>query len=364
MPNLFDSYTLKDITLRNRIVASPMCQYQAEDGFINDWHKTHYSMLARGGVGLLIVEATAVTPEGRITPGDLGLWSDAHIDGFSSVAAAVKKAGSVAGIQLGHAGRKAGCTPPWKGGAPLDRQDPQAWTPVAASAVPYVQESDYVPREMTLEDIQQSVNDFRDAARRAFEAGFEWLELHFAHGFLAQTFLSSKANAREDQYGGSLKNRARFMLDVVETVKSVWPSHLPLTARLGVIEFDDCPELSFSESLEVIRWLKDAGIDFVDVGLALSTPDEQVPWGPNFMVPYAERMRREAGIPVSTSWMITKASDANDFVQDAKLDLVFFARTLLTNPHWVFQAARELKVASPESVLPVPYAYWLQNWAE
>ncbi|HEJ9097505.1 TPA: NADH:flavin oxidoreductase/NADH oxidase [Serratia odorifera] len=364
MPKLFDCFTLKDITLRNRIVASPMCQYQAENGFVNDWHRSHYSMLARGGVGLLIVEATAVSPEGRITPGDLGLWSDAHAEGLTSVATAIKQAGAVAGIQLGHAGRKAGCTPPWKGGTPLDRQDPQAWRPVAASALPYVLESDYVPRAMSLADIRKAVHDFRDAARRASDAGFEWLELHFAHGFLAQTFLSSKTNAREDQYGGALKNRARFMLEVVEAVKSVWPSHLPLTARLGVVEFDSCPEHSFAESLQVIRWLKTAGIDFVDVGLALSTPDEQVPWGPNFMVPYAERVRRETGIPVSTSWMITRASDASDFIQDVKLDLVFFARTLLTNPHWVFQAARELGIVAPESVLPQPYAYWLQNWAE
>lgn len=364
MPGLFDSFTLKDLTLRNRIVASPMCQYQADDGFINDWHKSHYAMLANGGIGLLIVEATAVSPEGRITPGDLGLWSDDHIEGLASVAAAIKKAGAAAGIQLGHAGRKAGCTPPWKGGAPLDRQDPQAWIPIAASAVPYVQDSDYVPHEMTLKDIAHAINAFKDAARRAADAGFEWLELHFAHGFLAQTFLSAKTNIREDQYGGCLANRARFMLDVVEAVKSVWPSHLPLTARLGVIEFDACPEHSFAESLEVIRWLKKSGIDFVDVGLALSTPDEQVPWGPNFMVPYAERVRRETGMPVSTSWMISQAREANDFIQDAKLDLVFFARTLLANPHWAFHAARELKINSPESVLPVAYAYWLKNWAE
>ncbi|MEA5101046.1 NADH:flavin oxidoreductase/NADH oxidase [Pantoea sp. S18] len=364
MPGLFDSYTLKDITLRNRIVASPMCQYQADGGLINDWHKSHYSMLANGGVGLLIVEATAVLPEGRITPGDLGLWSDAHTEGFASVASAIKQAGAVAGIQLGHAGRKAGCTPPWQGGTPLDQQDPNAWIPVAASAVPYVQDSDYVPHEMSLEEIQYTIHAFREAARRAAEAGFEWLELHFAHGFLAQTFLSSKTNLREDHYGGSLANRARFMLDVAEAVKSVWPAYLPLTARLGVIEFDACPEHSFAESLEVIRWLKKAGIDFIDVGLALSTPDEQVPWGPNFMVPYAERVRRESGIPVATSWMITRASDANDFIQDAKLDLVFFARTLLANPHWVFHAARELNISSPESVLPVPYAYWLKNWAQ
>ncbi|MDU4128367.1 NADH:flavin oxidoreductase/NADH oxidase [Pantoea sp.] len=364
MADLFESYNIKDITLRNRIVASPMCQYQAKKGLVNDWHRSHYAMLARGGVGLLIVEATAVTPEGRITPGDLGLWSDDQIEGFSAIATAIRQAGAVAGIQLGHAGRKAGCTPPWQGGAPLDRQDPQAWTPVAASAIPYLPDSDYIPDEMSLADIRQTINAFRDAALRAVTAGFKWLELHFAHGFLAQSFLSAKTNRRQDQYGGSLQNRARFMLEVVEAVKTVWPVALPLTVRLGVVEFDTCAENHFGESLEVIRWLKEAGVDLIDVSLALSTPDEQIPWAPDFMVPYAERVRSETGIAVSSSWMISSATQASHFIQEGKLDLVFFARRLLSNPHWVFEAARELKLTAPESVLPEPYAYWLKEWAE
>jgi len=363
MPTLFTPFTLKDVTLRNRIAASPMCQYHAQDGFLNDWHHTHYAMLARGGVGLLVVEATAVSPEGRITPGDAGLWSDAHIDGFADVATVIKQAGAVPGIQLGHAGRKAGCTPPWQGGAPLEINDPQAWEPVAPSALPFIPGDAYVPREMTQEDIQQICENFASAARRAVDAGFKWLELHFAHGFLAQSFLSSHTNMRTDEYGGSLENRARFLLETVAAVKKVWPENLPLTVRLGVVEFDASPEHSFSESLQVIRWLKAAGVDFVDVGLALSTPSEQVPWAPYFMVPYAERVRRETGLPVATSWMITRATDADTFIQDAKLDVVFFARTLLTHPHWPFLAARELNVSRPETVLPTPYAYWLQNSA-
>lgn len=362
MPSLFEPYKLKGVTLRNRIVASPMCQYQACDGFPNDWHQTHYTALARGGVGLLVVEATAVAPEGRITPGDLGLWSDAHVEGFNCIARAIKNAGAVPGIQLGHAGRKAGCTPPWEGGAPLDKNDPRAWEPLAPSALPYMPDTPHMPREMTLHDIQRIQQNFVDASRRALEAGFEWLELHFAHGFLGQSFLSRHTNARTDQYGGSLENRARFLIETVTAVRKVWPDHLPLTIRLGVVEFDDGESESSIEAIEVLRWLKSAGLDLVDAGLALSTPDEQVPWAPNFMVPYAQRVRAETGLPVATSWMITSAKDADAFIREGKLDLVAFARTLLANPHWAFQAARELGTDKPASVLPTPYAYWLQNW--
>lgn len=362
MPSLLAPFKLKGVTLRNRIVASPMCQYQACDGFLNDWHQAHYTMLARGGVGLLVVEATAVAPEGRITPGDTGLWSDAHVEGFACVAQAIKDAGAVPGIQLGHAGRKAGCAPPWEGGAPLDKNDPRAWEPVAPSALPYMPCTPHTPREMTLQDIQRVQQDFVDAARRALDAAFEWLELHFAHGFLGQNFLSRHANTRTDHYGGSLENRARFLIETVAAIRKVWPDHLPLTMRLGVVEFDDGAEQSSAEAIEVLRWLKDAGLDLVDAGLALSTPAEQVPWGPNFMVPYAERIRAETGLPVATSWMITSAKDADAFIREDKLDLVFFARTLLANPHWAFQAARELEIDQPASVLPTPYAYWLQNW--
>jgi 2,4-dienoyl-CoA reductase-like NADH-dependent reductase (Old Yellow Enzyme family) len=362
MRSLFEPFRLKSITLRNRIVASPMCQYQARDGFLNDWHQAHYTMLARGGVGLLIVEATAVAPEGRITPGDAGLWSDAHVEGFASVAQAIKSAGAVPGIQLGHAGRKAGCARPWDCGAPLAADDPQAWQPVAPSALPYMPSSPHMPREMTLQDIQHTQQDFVNAARRALDAGFEWLELHFSHGFLGQNFLSRHANTRTDHYGGSLENRARFLIETVTAIRKVWPDHLPLTMRLGVVEFDDGAEQSSAEAIEVLRWLKDAGLDLVDAGLALSTPTEQVPWGPNFMVPHAERIRAETGLPVATSWMITSAREADAFIREGKLDLVFFARTLLANPHWVFQAARELEIDKPASVLPTPYAYWLQNW--
>jgi 2,4-dienoyl-CoA reductase-like NADH-dependent reductase (Old Yellow Enzyme family) len=362
MPSLFSPFILKNVTLRNRIVASPMCQYQAEDGFLNDWHQSHYTTLARGGAGLVIVEATAVAPEGRITPGDAGLWSDEHIAGFASVAGAIKAAGAVPGIQIGHAGRKAGCMPPWDGGAPVDSLDPRAWQPVAPSALPFMLENPHMPRAMTLQDIRRAQQDFADAARRAAEAGFEWIELHFAHGFLGQEFLSTHTNKRDDDYGGALENRARFLMQTVAAVREVWPAHLPLTMRLGVVEFYGREDETLAEAIQVLRWLKEAGLDLVDAGLALSTPGEQVPWGPNMLVPHAATVREQTGLPTATSWMITSAREADTFVRDGKLDLVYFARTLLANPHWPYQAARELQIEDPASVLPTPYAFWLKNW--
>lgn len=368
MASLFTPYSLKEVTLRNRIVASPMCQYQARDGVLNEWHQAHYATLAKGGAGLVVVEATAVSPRGRITLGDAGLWSESQISGFASVVNAIKTAGSVPGIQLGHAGRKAGCSAPWQGGGPLPESDPQAWQPIAPSAKPYMAgnlaDTPHIPSEMTTEDIKRTQHDFAHAAARALEAGFEWLELHFAHGFLAQSFLSRQANFRTDQYGGTLENRARFLIETVVAVKRIWPCYLPLTVRIGVLEFGREAEASFFESLQVIKWLKDAGVDFVDVSLALTCADEPVPWSPNLMVPYAERIRLETGLPVGASWMITDARQADACLHEGRLDLVFFARSLLANPHWPFQAARELNLTNPSSVLPTPYAYWLNSWAQ
>jgi 2,4-dienoyl-CoA reductase-like NADH-dependent reductase (Old Yellow Enzyme family) len=360
MPGLFDSFTLKQITLRNRIAASPMCQYQAKDGLVTDWHIPHYAALARGGAGLVVVEATAVSPEGRITLGDLGLWSDAHTEGVAAIARTILAAGAVAGIQLAHAGRKAGCTPPWEGGAPLASTDPRAWQPVAPSAVPLIEEQPHVPLAMSLEDIHRAQQDFVDAAQRALAAGFQWIELHFAHGFLAQSFLSTHSNRRDDAYGGSLENRARFLVETVAAVRRVWPEHLSLTARLGVVEFDGHDDANLPESIQVLQWLKAAGLDLVDVGIGFSTL-APVPWAPNLLIDTAARIARETGLKVTTSWLITDATDAERAVREHKVDLVMLARRLLDNPHWPRQAARELGVV--DQVLPTPYAYWLQNWS-
>lgn len=360
MPGLFDSFTLKQITLRNRIAASPMCQYQAKDGLITDWHLPHYTALARGGAGLVVVEATAVSAEGRITLGDLGLWSDAHTAGAAVIAKAIADAGAVPGIQLGHAGRKAGCTPPWEGGGPIASSDPQAWQPIGPSAVPLTAEHPHVPREMSLEDIRRVQQDFVDAAQRALAAGFQWIELHFAHGFLAQSFLSPHSNQRDDAYGGNLENRARFLVETVAAVRRVWPAHLPLTTRLGVVEFDGHDDVNLPGSIQVLRWLKAEGVDLVDVGIGFSTLSP-VPWAPNLLIDTAAEVGRKTGLKVTTSWLITDAKCADRAVRENNVDLVMVARRLLDNPHWPRQAARELGVV--EQVLPTPYAYWLQNWS-
>lgn len=362
VPHLFDPFTLQGVTLRNRIAASPTCQYMASAGLVSDWHLPHYTNLARGGAGLVVVEATAVSPEGRITPGDLGLWSDEHLPGLASIAGAISKGGAVPGIQLGHAGRKAGCLPPWEGGAPLPADHAEAWEPIAPSALPFMPEQPHVPRVMTIAEIQRVQQDFAAAAQRAAQAGFQWLELHFAHGFLAQNFLSTHSNQRDDAYGGSLQNRARFLVETVAAVRRVWPASLPLTVRLGVVEFDGRDEETLVEAIEVLKWLKAEGVDLVDVGIGFSTPGA-VPWSPNMLVPLAARIRAETGLAVTTSWLITDVREADGFVRDRQVDLVMLARPLLANPHWPYAAARELAIDRPASVLPTPYAFWLQGWS-
>lgn len=360
MAGLFDSFTLKGVTLRNRIAASPMCQYMANDGFISDWHQPHYASLARGGAGLVVVEATAVSPEGRITPGDLGIWNDAQVLGLTSVAKTIAAAGALPGIQLAHAGRKAGCTPPWEGGAPVPKDDLQAWQPIGPSAIPLIPEKPHMPLEMSLSDIRRVQQDFVDAAVRAKNAGFQWMELHFAHGFLGQSFLSRHSNQRNDQYGGSLENRARFLVDIVAAVREVWPAEFPLTARLGVLEYDGQDETNLAESMEVLRWLKAAGLDLVDVGIGFSTLSP-VPWRADMLVDTADRVRKETGLEVTTSWLITDAKQADAFVREGKLSFVMFARRLLDNPHWPRKAAQELGIKT--RVLPVSYAFWLDSWS-
>ncbi|WP_329742925.1 NADH:flavin oxidoreductase/NADH oxidase [Dyella sp. A6] len=362
MTALFSPFQIKGVTLRNRIGAPPMCQYAAEDGFVSNWHVPHYAMLARGGAGLVVVEATAVSSEGRITPGDLGLWRDEQMEGLASIAQVIKEGGAVPGIQLAHAGRKAGCARPWDGGAPLDASDPQAWQPIAPSSVPYMPGSSHVPREMSLQDIEQTQRDFVDAARRAAMAGFQWLELHFAHGFLGQSFLSRSSNVRTDRYGGSLVNRARFLVETVAAVRAVWPEPLPLSVRIGTTEFGEQETEAFEETVFALRLMKDAGLDLVDLSLSLSTPGEPVPWSPNLLVPYAEIVRNEVGLPVTTSWLITDAKAADNFVREGKADLLLFGRTLLANPHWPRLAAKALDKERPDWVLPASYAHWLQNW--
>jgi 2,4-dienoyl-CoA reductase-like NADH-dependent reductase (Old Yellow Enzyme family) len=362
MPSLFEPYSLKDVTLRNRIAVSPMCQYTAEDGVINDWHQVHLAALARGGSGLLVVEATAVAPEGRITPGCLGLWNDAQADAFRPAVAAIKAAGCVPGIQIAHAGRKASANRPWEGDDHMAETDPRAWPTIGPSAVAFGAGLPRVPQAMTKDDIARVRGDFVATAERARDVGFEWLELHFAHGYLGQSFFSVHANQRDDEYGGSAENRGRFILETLRAVRKVWPENLPLTARLGVIEFDGRDEEMLAESVNLVRAMKAEGLDFLDVSMGFNTPKAEIPWGPGFLAEIAGRMRRETGLPTATSWNIGTPEKADELIRAEQVDLVMIGRPLLEDPHWPYRAARALGIDRASWTLPAPYAHWLERY--
>jgi 2,4-dienoyl-CoA reductase-like NADH-dependent reductase (Old Yellow Enzyme family) len=362
MSALFSSFKLKDVTLRNRIAIPPMCQYSAIDGLTNDWHAVHYATLARGGAGLLIVEATGVAPEGRITPACLGLWNDAQAAGLARIAASIKAAGAVPGIQLGHAGRKASANRPWEGDDHIADGDPRAWETLSPSALAFGANLPKVPKAMTLDDIARVREDFVAAACRARDAGFEWLELHFAHGYLAQSFFSVHANQRTDQYGGDFRGRSRFLLETLAAVREVWPAHLPLTARFGVIEYDGRDEESLAESIDLAIAFRVAGLDMLNVSVGFSTLHANIPWGPAFLAPIAEKLRGATGLPVASSWSIDVPATAERVVAENQMDLVMIGRAHLANPHWSYHAALALKKEKPSWVLPAPYAHWLARY--
>ncbi len=361
MSALFSSFQLKDVTLRNRIAVPPMCQYSATDGLPNDWHGAHYASLGRGGAGLVIVEATAVSPEGRITPACLGLWNDEQAAGLARIASAIKQHGAVPGIQIGHAGRKASANRPWEGDDHIAVDDPRGWETLAPSALAYGANLPRVPRAMTVADIVRVRGDFVAAARRARDAGFEWLELHFAHGYLAQSFFSAHSNRRDDAYGGDLAGRSRFLRETLAAVREVWPERLPLTARFGVIEYDGRDDETLAESIELARAWRDDGLDLLNVSVGFSTPAAQIPWAPAFLAPVAERVRREAQLPVASSWGIDNPLTADRVVAEQQMDLVMVGRSHLANPHWPYQAALRLGEAKAAWVLPAPYAHWLER---
>lgn len=363
MNNLFTPYTLKSITLKNRIALPPMCQYMAKDGVPNDWHHVHYSAIAKSGIGLVIVEATGVAPEGRITPNCLGLWNEEQKNEHAKLVKAIKDAGSVPGIQIAHAGRKAAANIPWEGDNHMDENDPRAWQPIGPSAIAFGGGIlPRVPTEMTIDDIQRVKNDFVSAAKRALEAGYEWLELHFAHGYLAQSFFSTYANKRDDEYGGDAKGRGKFLLETMRAVREVWPEHLPFTMRFGVLEFDGRDEETLLESIDLVKQFKNSGLDFISVSMGFNTPDAKIPWGPSFMAPITKKVRDEVGIPVASAWGFGKPDLANNAVLNEELDVVMVGRAYLANPQWTYEAAKELKIDKPDWVLPAPYAHWLERY--
>ncbi len=359
MAALFEQFRLKDVTLRNRIVVSPMCQYSAHDGLPTDWHLVHLGARAIGGAGLVHVEATAVTPEGRISPGDTGIWSDRHAEAFAPISRFIKQHGAVAAIQIAHAGRKASANKPWEGDNHLTPRE-GAWPIIGPSAIPFGASLPVIPREMTTADIAEVQAAFVAAAERAWAAGFEWLELHFAHGYLAHSFYSPLANHRTDNYGGSFDNRIRFIMETLAAVRKVWPERFPLAARLSVTDWLD-GGVTVEESIELVRRMKAAGLDMVDVSQNFTTPDiSKVPWGSGFMVPIAGRIRRETGLPTAVGWLITEPEQAEQVIRDGHADLVVLARAMLADPHWPFHAAQKLGLASPQQVLPIQYSHWMK----
>jgi 2,4-dienoyl-CoA reductase-like NADH-dependent reductase (Old Yellow Enzyme family) len=281
---------------------------------------------------------------------------------MKEVVASIKAGGAVAGIQLAHAGRKASANIPWEGDDHIPEGDPRGWQTIAPSAKAFGPGLTKIPKEMTLQDIKRVQDDYVSAAKRALAAGFEWIELHFAHGYLAQSFFSRHSNFRTDAYGGSFENRARFSRETIAAVRKVLPENYPLTARFGVIEFDGHDEETLSESIRLIKEWKELGLDMVSVSVGFSTPEAKIPWGPAFMAPIAERVRREASIPVSSAWGFGEPTLADNAVRNEQLDLVMIARAHLENPNWSYQAAMKLKKERPAWVLPAPYAHWLERY--
>lgn len=340
MAHLFAPFTLKSVTLRNRIGVSPMCMYSSDDGVANDWHLVHLGARAAGGAALVIAEASAVSPEGRISPGDAGLWADKHVEPLARINRFVKAQGAVPGIQLAHAGRKASAARPWDGGGHL-ADEAGGWPVIGPSALAFGAPLTKVPREMTAADIAGVQADFVAAAKRALVAGYEWLELHSAHGYLAHEFLSPKSNLRTDRYGGTFDNRIRFLIETTRAVRAVWPDRLPLTVRLSCTDWVE-GGWSIEESVELSRRLKAEGVDLIDCSSGGGVADAKIPVGPGYQVPFAERIRREAGLATAAVGLITEPAQADAIVREDKADLVFLARALLNDPHWPLHAAKAL----------------------
>ena len=340
---LFSPFRLRSLELMNRIGVSPMCQYSYDDGFSNDWQLVHLGSRAQGGAGLVIVEASAVVPEGRITPADLGIWKDEHIAGLKRVADFIHSQGVHVGIQLAHAGRKASMGVPWAG----EQLVPPAeggWQTVAPSALPFSPEYS-MPRALDQDGIDAVIEAFRQATRRALKAGFDFVEIHAAHGYLLHEFYSPLSNRREDAYGGSFENRIRLVLQVVDAVRAEWPQNLPVFVRISATDWTE-GGWTLDESVELARRFRQHGVDLVDVSSGGNVPNARIQVGPGFQVPFAERIRKEAGIATAAVGMITEPGQAAAIVADGKADLVLLAREMLRDPYWAVHAAATLENAA------------------
>jgi 2,4-dienoyl-CoA reductase-like NADH-dependent reductase (Old Yellow Enzyme family) len=340
MSILFSPVTLRSITFRNRVFVSPMCQYSSNNGLPNDWHLVHLGSRAVGGAGLVMVEASAVSPEGRISPDDSGIWSDAHAEAFVPIARFIREQGAVAGIQLAHAGRKGSCSLPWLGGGPLG-VEACGWQPFGPGNVPF-DVGHPVPRALTLEEMDEVEANFRAGARRALAAEFQVVELHMAHGYLLHEFLSPLVNDRDDDYGGSLENRLRFPLRVARAVRDEWPAELPLFVRISATDWV-AGGWDITQSVILAGHLKEIGVDLIDCSSGFAVPNEPVPFGPGFQVPFAARVRTEAGIASGAVGYITEAVQAEQIVATGQADVVLLGREMLRDPYWPLHAAKVLR---------------------
>ncbi len=345
MSALFETYTLRDVTIPNRVWMPPMCQYSAapegpDAGVPDDWHFAHYAARAAGGTGLIIVEATGVSPEGRISPYDLGIWNDTQVEAFRRITRFLVSQGTVPAIQLAHAGRKASTDQPWRGGAPVGA-DAHGWQPVAPSAVAFA-DGHPVPSELTVAEMQEIVGRFADAARRALAAGFEIAEIHGAHGYLINEFLSPYSNHRTDEYGGSYENRTRFALQVVDAVREVWPDDKPLFFRISATDWLEEQGWTADDTVRFAADLQAHGIDLLDVSTGGNAAGARIPVGPGYQVPFAARVKAETGLPVAAVGLITEAEQAEKIIANGEADAVLLGRELLRRPSWARDAAREL----------------------
>lgn len=344
MSKLFEPLKIREVEFRNRIFVSPMCQYSSNDGMPSDWHLVHLGSRAVGGASLVMVEATAVSPEGRISPNDSGMWSDDHAPAFKRITAFIKSQGAMPGIQLAHAGRKAATDAPWRGGRPLS-EDEGGWQPIAPSPLPF-DDASRTPREITQGDLEEVTAQFLAAARRGLEAGFEVLEIHMAHGYLLHEFLSPLSNRRTDGYGGTLENRMRFPLRVAKALRQAWPDNLPVFVRISCTDWID-GGWDLAQSIEFCRRLKTLGVDLVDCSSGALLPYAKIPAGPGFQVPFAAAIRQQAQIATGAVGFITQPAQAEQIVATGQADAILMAREFLRQPYWPLHAAKELNVDIP-----------------
>ena len=339
MAFVFEPIRIRSVELKNRLVVSPMCQYTAIDGFANDWHLVHLGSRAVGGASLVITEATAVSAEGRISYGDLGIWKDEHIDFLKRITAFLESQGAVPGIQLAHAGRKASSHVPWKGNKPLSKEE-AAWQTIAPSALAYAA-MDPLPMQMSIAEIHQCINDFAAAAKRAIKAGFKIIEIHAAHGYLVNEFLSPLSNQRTDEYGGSFENRIRLLLEIVSATRKVIGEELPLFVRISATDWV-AGGWTIQDSVALSRILKENAVDLVDCSSGGISPEQQIPVGPLYQVAFAEQIKKETGIRTAAVGLITSVAEAEAILSNQQADLIFMARQFLRDPYFPLHAAKEL----------------------